>query len=280
MAQVTKSEKILFVCLHDSPHACRWINQLAGRGWDLHLFPFSSSAVLPTLRGVTVHRPFLRVGPGRMRDLLQVPIRRWLEEIKDAEAAVYPDRLRHEPLFRLPIPARIEALLDGVRVRTGESDARSSVLYGPRPLARLIRKLRPDLIHSMEFQHCGYNVLGAHDLIGKGFPPWLATNWGSDIFHFRQYEGHRAQITRLLKHIDFYSCECQRDIDLARELGMTARTLPVMPNSGGFDLPSAEHLRAMLPPSRRRLILVKGYQHFAGRALTALAAIQRSADSL
>jgi glycosyltransferase involved in cell wall biosynthesis len=160
----------------------------------------------------------------------------------------------------------------------GESDATSPILYGPWTLARLIHKLKPDLIHSMEFQHCGYNVLRARQFFKRGFPPWLATNWGSDIYHFRQDPGHRAQIQRLLRYIDFYSCECHRDIDLAQQLGMTAKVLPVMPNSGGFELSSTARLRAKIPTSRRRVIMLKGYQHFAGRALTALAALERCAD--
>lgn len=270
--------KLLFVCMQNSPHACRWIDNLVDRGWDLHVFPMNHFSALPTLRGVTVHRPFFRVGRNQLLDAFRKPIRRWWEEIMAAEATSPPHYLPHDPIIRLPIPYRFEAALDRMKIRTGESEASSPILYGPQALAHLIRKLRPTLIHSMEFQHCGYNVLGARRILGADFPPWLATNWGSDIYHFRQYDLHRAQITRLLKNIDFYSCECRRDIDLARELGMTAKVLPVMPNSGGFDLQSSARQRTMLPPSRRPLIMVKGYQHFAGRALTALAALERCAD--
>ena len=265
--------------MHDSPHACRWINSLAGRGWDLHLFPFRAYQVLPTLQGVTVHRPFLRMTREQLRDLRQRPLRQWWAGLKEAEAAHYPARLPHESIFPLPITFALEARLDRIMVSTGESDARTSALYGAPALARLIRKLRPDLIHSMEFQHCGYRVLRARELLrGARFPPWLATNWGSDIYHYRKDEQHRTQIQRLLRHIDFYSCECARDVTLARELGMTAKVMPVLPNSGGFELAATAALRDLLPPSRRRLIMIKGYQHFAGRALTALDAVARCAD--
>ena len=56
-------------------------------------------------------------------------------------------------------------------------------------------RCRPDLIHSMEFQHSGYLVLRARELYGPGFPTWLATNWGSDIFYFGRFADHRAQIS-------------------------------------------------------------------------------------
>jgi hypothetical protein len=154
------------------------------------------------------------------------------------------------------------------------------VLYGPHLLARLVRRLQPDLIHSMEFQHCGYNVLRAKEISGPGFPHWLATNWGSDIYHYRNLPGHQSQISRLLRSIDYYSCECKRDVGLALELGLSARVMPVMPNSGGFDLKRIGAMREVHTPSARRLIMVKGYQHFAGRALTALDAIERCASEL
>ena len=31
--------KILFVAMSDTIHTARWIGQLAGLGWDVHLFP-------------------------------------------------------------------------------------------------------------------------------------------------------------------------------------------------------------------------------------------------
>lgn len=270
--------KILFVCMQNSPHACRWINSIADRGWDLHVFPIDHHPVLPTLRGVTVHPPFLRVRRDQWVQALRMSPRRWWASLLEAEAAAHPQRLPVAPIVPLPVPYKVASALTRLRVRTGESDATSQLSHGAWGLARLIRRLQPDLIHSMEFQHCGYNVSNARRLVGRRFPPWLATNWGSDIYHFRHDPGHRAQITRLLREIDFYSCECERDIGLARDLGMTAKVLPVMPNSGGFDVPAMARRRSLVPPSRRRLIMVKGYQHFAGRAMTALAALERCAD--
>ena len=132
----------------------------------------------------------------------------------------------------------------------------------------------------MEFQHSGYLVLRARELYGPGFPTWLATNWGSDIFYFGRFADHRAQIERLLTAIDFYSCECKRDIAIARELGYSGQAFSGIPNSGGFDLKQVASLRSPQPPSRRKVVMVKGYQHFAGRALTALKVLERLASRL
>jgi hypothetical protein len=132
----------------------------------------------------------------------------------------------------------------------------------------------------MEFQHAGYLVLRAKEIYGSGFPPWLASNWGSDIFYFQRFADHQAQITRLLASIDYYSCECTRDIAIARSLGFTGKTLPVLPNSGGFRLDRLAPLRSPDPPSKRKLIMVKGYEHFAGRGMIALQVIERMRERL
>lgn len=268
--------RILFVAMQNSPHAANWINLIADQGWDLHLFAINDHPVLPEMRGVTVHRPWLRLRPRMaLKTFLKDPIgfhRNW----HDIERQLNPDALPVRPIFPLPVVPPVDRALNYARpVRLGESDAHASRFYGPSVLLRLIRGLQPHLIHSMEFQHCGYNVLRAKELYGQEFPPWLATNWGSDIYYYRNFPDHRSQITRLLKNIDYYSCECRRDVTLAKELGLAGKVMPVLPNAGGFDLEYINPLRRVHTPSARRLIMVKGYQHFAGRALTALDAIER-----
>jgi hypothetical protein len=206
--------------------------------------------------------------------------RRYFFNIK-GDAPQTASSVRERAIYPIPLLARHARIANGFKTSLGQSGAQAPLVYGPRVLARLIRKLKPDLIHSMEFQHCGYNVLQAREIVGEAkFPKWLATNWGSDIFHYQHDPAHNAQIRRLLSAIDYYSCECHRDIEIARELGMTAEVMPVKPNSGGFDLPAIKSLRSLRPPSMRRLIMVKGYQHFAGRALVALEALAKAADVL
>jgi hypothetical protein len=48
--------RILFVTLPRNPYAARHINQVARRGWEVHVFPGCQVALLPGLdRGITVH---------------------------------------------------------------------------------------------------------------------------------------------------------------------------------------------------------------------------------
>jgi len=163
----------------------------------------------------------------------------------------------------------------------GESNIKAPLLFSPLVLKYLIKKLKPDLIHSMEFQHSDYLTLKTKELFHKNtFPKWIATNWGSDIYYYKQFVDHKKQISRLLKNIDYYSCECCRDLKMASDLGFEGKAMPVFPNTGGIDITIASSLRQKHLVSSRRIIMVKGYQHFAGRALIALDAIQACSDLL
>ena len=271
------TQKILFVAMQMSEHTVRWINQITDQNWEVHLFPVNHLPVHPDLKGVTIHQPLAVLnlrqlfgsffcgrlkfrGSGHYKQTGGLPFQ-----------AIYPF-----PVFQwmLPFLSRIK------RVSLGTSDSRAPALYGPRVLSQLLEKIKPDLIHSLEFQHCGYLVLKAREHYRGEFPTWLATNWGSDIYYYRRFKAHCRQIERLFKQIDYYSCECERDVNLAKGLGYAGWVLPVMPNAGGLDIKMTDQLRCATATSQRKIIMVKGYQHFVGRALTALDAVNQCASVL
>jgi glycosyltransferase involved in cell wall biosynthesis len=267
--------------MSNSPHAARWINLVAEQGWDLHFFPVQFVETHNLLRGVTIHQPWIKLRPRFfLKEFLRDPS--VLFTFGSITQRLRPNSVPNRSIYPLPIVGPLDRILSGFKsAPLGESDVRAQLPFGPHVLARLIRQIKPDLIHSMEFQHAGYNVLRAKELFGdKRFPKWLATNWGSDIFYYHRFPDHHQQISRLLKNVDYYSCECERDVELAREMGLVSTSMPVFPNTGGFDLSSISDLRMSVRPSARRMIMVKGYQHFAGRALTALDALLRCADVL
>jgi glycosyltransferase involved in cell wall biosynthesis len=159
-------------------------------------------------------------------------------------------------------------------------------LLGDQPdraavLARLIRRLRPDIVHSLEFQHAGYIVLAARErLRGDEMPIWIASNYGSDISLFGHLPEHRARIRALLAAVDVHLCECARDLRLGREFGFTGMEAPLIPVGGGWDLDAAAVYRAPGSTSRRRVIALKSYEGWAGRAGVALEALRRCGDLL
>jgi len=147
-------------------------------------------------------------------------------------------------------------------------------------LAEIIDALRPDIVHSHEFQQGAYLTLEARRRCRKPFPPWIVSNWGSDIYFFARDPVDRAVVREVLAHADGYWAECVRDVALARAEGFRGDALPVLPIAGGYDLAAVRALRTPGLTSARTAIAVKGYQHRLGRALTALDAVDMCGDLL
>ena len=238
--------KILFVAMLNSIHTVRWVNQLKDQGWDIHLFPVEDWGIHSDFRNVTVHNYFCRKPQGIDKSIHVV--------------GSWPF-LRASALVRRIIKKIIPSLIS-------------------RKLARTVRLLKPDIVHSLEIQHAGYLTLAASTQFKKNFPKWIVTNWGSDILVFGQQPEHRDKIRAVLTACNYYDCECHRDIELARAFGFMGQALPVLPNTGGFNIKRMQEFRAPGLPSARRLIVIKGYQGWAGRALVGLRAIELSADLL
>jgi len=139
------------------------------------------------------------------------------------------------------------------------------------------RSFKPDVVHLLELQNAGYIGLRAFENQPKTFS-LIATNWGSDIYWFQKFEDHKQKLNRLLAISDYYSAECQRDVQLAKNLGFIGTALPVIPNAGGFAL---ELLSLPLTPAAsRNVIAIKGYEGWVGRAITALKAVEQIADQI
>jgi len=132
----------------------------------------------------------------------------------------------------------------------------------------------------MEFQHASYLTLDAKAKLKGQFPPWVVTNWGSDICLFGRLPEHAERIRAVLAASEYYNCECHRDVELARAFGFNGEVLPVLPVAGGFHLDQMQRLREPGPTSARRLIALKGYHNWAGRALVGLRAIELCADPI
>jgi hypothetical protein len=240
--------RILFVGFPDSIHVVRWINSIAGQGWDIHLFPSTNSPLHKDFRDITTY------GFGRFRPRELHPTIQWKQ--------LWP----HRGLSRL----------SGTKFgsKTGLTDR-------SRWLARVVKRLKPDIVHSLELQHSSYLTVAARShLPAELFPRWVVSNWGSDIYLFGSLAEHHEKIREVLSVCDEYICECERDIELAFEYGFQGQAWPVLPNTGGFDLQRVQALRAAGPPSARRTIALKGYQNWAGRALFGLRALEMCADAL
>ncbi len=239
--------RLLIVAMPNSIHTARWISQIHDQGWDIFLFPAYIAQPHPRLKNITAFGATLQ-----KKNLKEAHIRLIWWTI---------------PFFWVD---RIISKLKGT----------TTLFYTAKLLSIIIRWLQPDIVHSLEIQHAGYLTLDARENLKDTFPTWIVTNWGSDIYLFGRLAGHKPKIEAVLSYCDYYSCECQRDIALAKELGFTGETLPVFPNTGGFNLEKMMFLRGSESPATRRIILLKGYQNWAGRALVGLQALRQCADLL
>jgi hypothetical protein len=241
-------KKILIIAMQDSIHTARWIAQIVNQGWEIHLFPsLDTDKLHPIMNTITVHNTLYETGNSSHENVVQRGI---------------------------PVPGP-KSLFWGKELLR-----KFSPNYRVRKLKRVIEEIRPDIVHSLEIQHAGYLTLEVKKLLGEKFPPWIVTNWGSDIYLFSRLSWHEQRVREVLASCDYYSCECQRDVCLATYYGFNGTVLPVFPNTGGFDLPKCFSLRKSGAVAQRRTIMLKGYQGWAGRALVGLRALERCADIL
>lgn len=241
--------------MSNSIHVARWINQIADQGWDIHLFPsIDNGKVHSDIKNVTVYH------------------------------SVYYKPPETAPSVRLKGVRLFQPLLLGaarpLAFLARQALQRRWPRYRITQLQRVIQRIKPDVVHAMEFQQAGYLTVEAQKELEGDFPPWIATNYGSDIYLYGRLAAHRDKVKEVLANCDYYTCECERDVRLAKEMGLRGEVLAVLPCSSGFDLNYVAQLRQDGPTSARRLIVLKGYQHWAGRALCALRALELCAADL
>jgi glycosyltransferase involved in cell wall biosynthesis len=238
----------------ESIHLAGAIDVYHGLGWEQHVFGSTAAGTChPALHDVTIHapRPLANHVPPSVRVAVRSPL-----------AA-----LRSEALRRLPRLRRLLGL--GLPFGGGLRDPGAAAR-----LAEVVDRVAPDLVVSHELQHAAYLTQEARALL-RSFPRWAVSNWGSDIALYRRLPDHRARLEAVLSAADDFHAECERDVAYARALGFRGRVLPVTPIAGGYDVERSQTLRAPGPTSARRTILLKGYQHWAGRSLVALRALAR-----
>jgi hypothetical protein len=238
--------------MSESIHTARWISQLHDKGWEIHLFPSRIvSNVNPELRHVTVHHTVFTTTRATDRTVKHRGIRLW-SPLESARAGSLLQRIVNKffPNYRI------------------------------NKLCRLIKNIKPDIVHSLEFQHAGYLTLEAKKRLGSQFPPWIVSSWGNDLYLYHRIEEHQEQLKALLAAANYYIADCKRDIPIAKGLGFNGEVLGAYIGGGGYRLDAIPKLETLPSPSTRKVILLKGYQHFTGRALFGLRALALCKDIL
>lgn len=266
--------KILFIAFPESIHTARWINQLSDMNWDIHLIPSSQYFDMhKELNDITLYR--YKFGIGKLS----------INKGKGAFSKFFFGGLNYgsniiNELINISKTVAAPFINRFTAKMRPELKADKQYKKEIRKLARLIKKINPDIIHTLETQHAGYMAYDVKQILGDSFPQWIHTNWGADLHLFGQLAEHKEKIRNVLSSCDYYSCECYRDVEIAQELGLKAKVLPIFPNTGGFDIAKSEEIRSNTPPSKRKRIMLKGYQGWAGRSLVGIRALERCADIL
>lgn len=248
---------ILVVAMPNSVHTARWLNMVRSPHLRFVLLPIYPSPLSPALRD-------------------------WRHVLTGEDLAA----LGPEDVGVFEPPAELDAAAAETNARIGYRSWVPSFLPPNTPFAQpfhlmeAVRRFRPALVHSMEVQMAGYLCLATREHFAAEFPPWLLSNWGSDIFLYRKLDEHRPKLERLAQLIDAYLAECRRDSQIIRHMGFDGVVLPPIPASGGMSFDQLPAIEELTRPSTRRQILVKGYHGWSGRAMHILAALRMAAPSL
>ncbi len=144
----------------------------------------------------------------------------------------------------------------------------------------LIKKTNPEYIHSHELSTSSILCLRVRLNFKGKFPKWIVTNWGSDLYFFYKKEKFKENLKKVLQLSNFYSAECRRDYKIAKKIGIKAKFLDCVTNSGGIPLQSVKKIRKKQLTSSRKIILIKGYHGLFGLAVNSIKAIQKISHHL
>ena len=225
---------------------------------------------------------------------------RWINQIGENELFeifIFPSKPALKPhldlcKFKVKIPLKNYFLILSIlRLKSYSSQVYYGTFYlinrffpnfFQTQLKRYVNKIKPDLVHTLETQSAGYLFSAIRNSSSEiRNLNWWHTNWGSDIQIFSKMKSHQDLIRGVLSRANYYSCECNRDVQLAYDWGFNGEVLPVYPNTGGFKMEEIDQLRTSTEnTSKRKYIMVKGYNGWAGRSLVALRSLGRCADIL
>lgn len=141
-------------------------------------------------------------------------------------------------------------------------------------LEQILKELKPDVVHSFEMYTACLPILKT--MQKQPHIKWLYSCWGSDLF--MSPKKNLPGLRKVLKRIDYLHTDCQRDFDLATKLGFNSYFVGVIPGGGGYHL--EEYFVYKKDIKSRKIILVKGYQHKFGRAMTVIKAMELILEKL
>ena len=152
--------------------------------------------------------------------------------------------------------------------------------YNNRSFLSVFRKkfeeFQPDVVQSFELHSACVPILE----IMKNNPrvKWIYSVWGNDMFYYQDDPAKLQEIKDVLPRVDYMFADCTRDYKIATKYGFKGEYLGTFPGGGGYEL---EYLKRYLCDfDTRKIILVKGYEHVFGRAISIMEAVLKIREAL
>lgn len=146
-------------------------------------------------------------------------------------------------------------------------------------LARALMIFRPAVTHFHEMQHGAYmfNYISGYPRVA-GNSRLVISTWGSDLSLFSWADNHQAHLRTSMHWVDILTAEKPQELIDANRLGFTGEFRAPVYIHVGVDEKVLKH--ELVPPSNRKIILLKGYQGSPGRGLNGLQIISQNAKIL
>ncbi len=141
---------------------------------------------------------------------------------------------------RRSLVARFRPLLQTVRWRL----APGTLPAAGRKLAKLVRQIKPDIVHSLRIPYEG--MLASYT---PAEVPLIVSTWGNDLTLHAQATPRMTQLTRrVLQRADALIADCNRDLRLAAAWGFDdAKPAMVVAGNGGLNLAALDTVAAETP---------------------------------
>lgn len=222
-------KRVMLVCMLDSIHTAHWIERFISSDIIIEIYP---------------SKKFRHLHP----KIVQI--------------------LENSPNIKLALPYKFIPLILLGYIDFLLNEILSKFFGPPNRQSRLQRRVDEssfDFLHSLEMQAAGYLCA---NILFDSKTQFIVTNWGSDIYYFKNFATDEILIRDLLQKANRYSAECSRDYALAREFGFSGLELPLIPNSGGNS-----YIGTYDPNQKELLIVAKCYGGLFGRGDLAIKAV-------
>lgn len=131
--------------------------------------------------------------------------------------------------------------------------------------AKAIQEIQPDVVHSFALYTSGLpiiDIMNKHENV-----KWIYSSWGSDLFNKANKPNYESEVSQVLHRVNYLITDCERDHQIARNMGFTGTYLGAIPGGGGFDIREFNTQRG------NASFVVKGYENELGKAIPVVKAL-------